>query len=76
MAGLLQKVLKALVLRASSLPAAVQLAAGAKGAAKEARHFHDIFQCFLENYFVDEAQLESSSYDLDACARIITYHMI
>ena len=36
MAGLLQKVLKALVLRASSLPAAVQVAAGLKGAAEEA----------------------------------------
>ena len=54
MAGLLQKVLKALVSRAADeLPAVFQVAA-APHRADEAIHFRDTFQCFRENYFVTE----------------------
>lgn len=54
MARLLQKVLKAVVSRAGNeLPPIFQVAAKSNRA-DEAVHFRDAFQCFLDNYFVNE----------------------
>lgn len=54
MARLLQKVLKAVVSRAGNELSPIFQVAAKSNRADEAVHFRDAFQCFLDNYFVNE----------------------